>query len=139
MSARRACLELTQARIGWGPRGSAVYSKLLVRSGWARARSPTRAKATQVEGVSWRQLNLDWTEKLVKTQYCMSKRAGQQSERGRHSQGIMGYSVLNLLAIKIQSEMGGDTDDLISSKNVTVLIGKISIFGSIHKWRQIFG
>ena len=45
----------------------------------------------------------------------------------------MGYSVLNLLAIKIQSEMGGDTDDLISSKNVTVLIGKISIFGSIHK------
>ena len=58
----------------------------------------------------------------------MSKRAGQQSERGRHSQGIMGYSVLNLLAIKIQSEMGGDTDDLISSQNVTVLIGKMSIF-----------
>ena len=39
-----------------------------------------------------------------------------------------GHSILNLITMKIQSEMGGDTDDLISLQNVAVSLGKISIF-----------
>ena len=96
------------------PPSSTCYSVQLERGPGCRCRG------TQVESVESADVKWNWTE-LAKTRQnaLVNNLKGADSPKG--------HSVLNLIAMKIQSEMGGDTDDLISWQNVTVLLGKISI------------